>query len=197
MLYKDKADHPYVHLLDGGLADNIGLRHIIDSIRDASRPGGIRQWMNQRKINKLVVIIVNAKTEPPENIDKKKHAPSVATVAMKTATVAMENYSFETIELIKDLADAREQAQRSIHNCQQLLAERCPGGAKLATLNEMSFYIIEVNFESIPDSKEREEFLSLPTSFKLEPGVVDRLIQKGGELLRQSPEFQRLIKDLH
>ena len=196
LIYNDKADHPYVHLLDGGLADNIGLRHVIDSIRDADRPGGIRQLMNQSKINKLVVIIVNAKTEPPENIDKKKHAPSVAAVAMKTVTVSMENYSSETIELIKDLADAREQAQRSLHDCQQLLAERCPGGPLLPTLKEMSFYIIELSFENISDPNEREEFLSLPTSFKLGPAVVDKLIQKGGELLRQSPEFHRLIQDL-
>lgn len=196
-IYSDKANHPYVHLLDGGLAHNIGLRHVIDSIRDAGSPGGIRQLINQQKIEKLVVIVVNAKTEPPENMDKRKRAPSVAKVAMKTATIAMENYSFETIELIKDLADAREQAQRAIQDCQQLLAEYCPAGPELPALKEIGFYIIEVNFESIPDPKEREEFLSLPTSFKLEPAIVDKLILKGGELLRQSQEFKRLIQELH
>ncbi len=194
--YGEKDDHPYVHLLDGGLADNIGLRHVIDSIRDAGRPGGLRQLINQEKIEKLVVIIVNARTEPREAIDKKKRAPSVARVAMKTATVAMENYSFETIELMKDLADAREQAQRAVHDCRQLLAERCPGGPRPPALHEMSFHMIEVNFESIADLQERAAFLSLPTSFVLEPAVVDRLVQKGGELLRQSPELQRLITEL-
>jgi len=197
LLYTDKADHPYIHLLDGGLADNIGLRYVTDSIRDADRPGGIRQLINQGKIDKMVVIIVNARTEPPERIDKKPRAPNVAEVAMKTATVAMDNYSFETIELIKDIADAREQAVRSVQDCRQVLAERCPAAARPPALKAMKFYIIEVNFENIADPKEREEFLSLPTSFRLEPAVVDRLIQKGGDLLRRSPEFNELLKDLH
>jgi hypothetical protein len=60
----------------------------------------------------------------------------------------------------------------------------------------MDFYIIEVSFESIDDPKEREWFLSLPTNFSLKPAVVDRLIEKGGALLKNSEEFQRLIEEL-
>jgi predicted acylesterase/phospholipase RssA len=195
-LYADKAGHPYVHLIDGGLADNIGLRYVIDSAQDAAGPGGIRQLMNQRKIQRLVVIVVNARTEPPETIDETRRAPGALEVAMKTATVAMDNYSFETIELMKDLAEAREQARRAVEDCRRLLADRCPSAAQPPLLNEIKFSIIEINFESITDPKEREELLSLPTSFVLPPATVDRLIAKGGELLRQSEEFRELVREL-
>jgi NTE family protein len=191
-LYAGKADHPYVHLIDGGLSDNIGLRYVIDSVLD----GAIRQLMNQRKIERLVVIVVNARTEPPEPIDRTRRAPGALDVAMKTATVSMDNYSFETIELIKDLAEAREQAQQSVEDCRRLLADRCPAAAKPPLLNAIRFSIIEINFDGIHDPKEREAFLSLPTSFALPPETVDRLIQKGGELLRQSEEFRKLVEEL-
>lgn len=194
--YEDKKEHPYTHLLDGGLADNIGLRHVIDSVRDPSRPGGIRQLMNQRKIEKFVVIVVNAKTSPPQDIDQKEDAPHLLDVAVKTATISMDNYSFETIELMKDVKEAREQAQRAIEDCQGLLAEGCPVAPRLPALKGMDFYIIEISFESIADPKEREWFLSLPTNFSLKPAVVDRLIEKGGALLKNSEEFQRLLEEL-
>ncbi|WDT75992.1 MAG: patatin-like phospholipase family protein [Candidatus Manganitrophus sp.] len=190
--YEDKDEHPYTHLLDGGLADNIGLRHVIDSVRD----GGIRQMMNQEKIEKFVVVIVNAKTSPPQEIDQREDAPHILDVAVKTATISMDNYSFETIELMKDVKEAREQAQRAIEDCQGLLAEGCPVVPRLPALKGMDFYIIEVSFESIDDPKEREWFLSLPTNFSLKPAVVDRLIEKGGALLKNSEEFQRLIEEL-
>ncbi|NKE73008.1 patatin-like phospholipase family protein [Candidatus Manganitrophus noduliformans] len=190
--YEDKDGHPYTHLLDGGLADNIGLRHVIDSVRD----GGIRQMMNQEKIEKFVAVIVNAKTSPPQEIDQKEDAPHLLDVAVKTATISMDNYSFETIELMKDVKEAREQAQRAIEDCQGLLAESCPLAPRLPALKQMDFYIIEVSFESIDDPKEREWFLSLPTNFSLKPAVVDRLIEKGGALLKNSEEFQRLIEEL-
>ncbi|MCG3113730.1 MAG: patatin-like phospholipase family protein [Candidatus Manganitrophus sp. SB1] len=190
--YEDKDEHPYTHLLDGGLADNIGLRHVIDSVRD----GGIRQMMNQEKIEKFVVIVVNAKTSPPQEIDQKEDAPHLLDVAVKTATISMDNYSFETIELMKDVKEAREQAQRAIEDCQGLLAESCPLAPRLPALKGMDFYIVEISFESIDDPKEREWFLSLPTNFSLKPSVVDRLIEKGGALLKNSEEFQRLIEEL-
>lgn len=190
--YEDKDEHPYTHLLDGGLADNIGLRHVIDSVRD----GGIRQMMNQEKIEKFVVIVVNAKTSPPQEIDRKEDAPHLLDVAVKTATISMDNYSFETIELMKEVKDEREQAQRAIEDCQGLLAESCPLAPRLPTLKGMDFYIIEISFESIDDPKEREWFLSLPTNFSLKPAVVDRLIEKGGALLKNSGEFQRLLEEL-
>ena len=38
---------------------------------------------------------------------------------MKTATIAMDNYSFETIEAMKELRDMRERAQRNIAACRR------------------------------------------------------------------------------
>ncbi len=196
LIYADKDDHPYIHLLDGGLADNIGLRAVIDSMRDDAREGGILQLTNLKKIEKLVVIVVNAKTAPPENIDKKKRAPGIADVAMKTATVAMDNYSFETVELIKELKARREQIERTVRDCQALLNDRCAVAPTVPALKEIKYHIVEVAFEAIPDSKEQEEFLSLPTNFSLKPSVVDRVIEKGGALLHQSSAFNDFMEEI-
>ena len=94
-------------------------------------------------------------------------------------------------------AEAREQAQRAVEDCRALLAEGCPAVLGPPPLNEITFAIIEVSFEAIADLGERESFLSLPTTFALEPELVDKLIQKGGGLLRQSSEFKELVERLH
>jgi len=57
-------------------------------------------------------------------------------------------------------------------------------------------YLISVDFRSIKDPKERQYFDSIPTRFHLPEENVDRLISKAGDLLRSSPEFQRLLGDL-
>jgi NTE family protein len=38
--------------------------------------------------------------------------------------------------------------------------------------------------------------MNLPTSFVLPPGDVDRLRQAAGQLLRQSQDFQALLREL-
>ena len=58
-IYTDEKEHPYVHLADGGLADNLGLRAVYDLyVREE-----VRTKINSGKIKRLLVIIVNAKAE--------------------------------------------------------------------------------------------------------------------------------------
>ncbi len=56
--YVDKP-HPYVHLMDGGLADNVGLRPIINAYEQSN--GFISR--NIPDIDRLVVIAVNARMD--------------------------------------------------------------------------------------------------------------------------------------
>ena len=49
---------------------------------------------------------------------------------------------------------------------------------------------------AIPDPEERQYFLNRPTSFVLPDEAVDRLREIAGRLLRASPEYQALVRDL-
>ena len=56
--------------------------------------------------------------------------------------------------------------------------------------------MLDVSFEEIPDPKERMHFMNLPTSFVLQAEEVDRLREVAGQLLRQSPEFEAIVREL-
>ena len=194
-LYLDKGSRPYLHLMDGGLADNIGLRAIENAYRRTN--GFIRKLLNDGEIQKLVILVVNARTEPQENLGRQESPPGLVTVGYKTATISMDNYSFETVELMKELLEERKKAQRAVEACQRALDERCPGGPRLPSFPvAVDPYVIEVNFESIPEAERRDYFLNLPTSFALTPDQVQSLIDVGPELLDRSLEFRRLLKTL-
>jgi NTE family protein len=70
--FLDKPERPYVHIMDGGLADNIGLR----AIDSAYRRGFIRHRLNDGLIEKLVVVVVNARTEAQDEV-MRMEAPRV------------------------------------------------------------------------------------------------------------------------
>ncbi len=122
--------------------------------------------------------------------------PGLLTVASKTATVAMEHYSVETVEAVKDLRDARRQAQKNIAACQKKL-DQCAASPQLPKFPaEIDPYVIEVDFEAISDLDRRKYFLSLPTSFALEKDQVQALINIGPLLLNESPDFLDFIESL-
>jgi predicted acylesterase/phospholipase RssA len=193
-IYVDDQKLPYLHLMDGGLADNIGLRPIEGAYRRTS--GFIRQLLNDGKIEKFVVIVVNAHTVEKDAISEDESPPGLFTVASKTATIAMENYSVETIETMKELRKERVKAQKNLAACQKKL-DQCPGSTPLPKFaTDIDPYIIEVNFEALKDPARRDYFLSLPTSFSLTQEQVDALIKVGPQLLEESPDYVELMLNL-
>ena len=53
------------------------------------------------------------------------------------------------------------------------------------------------SMQEIVLSEARAYFNKVPTSFKLSDEQVDRLIAVGRQLLREHPDFQRLLADLN
>jgi len=193
-IYVDDKELPYLHLMDGGLADNIGLRPIESAYRRSS--GFIRKLINDGAIEKFVLIIVNARPDSGDTISKGESPPGLSVVAVKTATIAMDNYSVETIEVMKELRDMRVRAQNNIAACRRLLAQ-CPNPPKLPGLAaDIEPCVIEINFEAIPDPERRKYFRRLPTNFALSRDQVDALVGIGPALLDEAPEFKELMESL-
>ncbi len=57
-------------------------------------------------------------------------------------------------------------------------------------------YFITIDFESIGNKKQRKFFNNMATSFSLPDNEVAKLIEAGHKLLRQSPEFQKLLETI-
>lgn len=193
LAYLDKAARPYVHLMDGGLADNIGLRPIEDAFQRTS--GFIRQLISAGEIEKLVFVVVNARTADQDALSRSESPPGLGTVAFKTATIALDNYSFETIEFMRELATARKQTQMVLTACQQKL-DQCPGQTLPKLAKSLDPYVIEVNFEALADPERSRYFLGLPTSFALSREQVKDLVEVGPQILEQSPDFKGLLESL-
>lgn len=195
--YLDAADRPYIHLLDGGIADNIGLRGPLYSVTSTDSPWSVLRLVNMNKVRKIVFIVVNAKTEPAADLDKKASAPNLDKVLMTVANVPMDNYSFDTIELMKQSLQQWEKDIKSRQDCEDILKTSCPGTALPGgALPHVRFYPVVIGFDAIKDEEERKFFKDLPTTFKLPAESVDRLRTVGATLLTASPEYQKFLKDL-
>ena len=57
-------------------------------------------------------------------------------------------------------------------------------------------YFVQLGFVDILQPEARRFFNRIPTSFSLSEEQVDRLIEAGHELLRNNPDYQRLLADL-
>ncbi len=192
--FTDSAEHPYIHMVDGGVSDNIGVRGVLEAFEEAFVSRAFSEERGFSKINKIVLIVVNAKSAHEKDWEQKKSPPGMIKQMMQSTGVPIERYSFETVELMKDRAEVA-QWRRELAIAQAQLAGLTRAEAE-AKYPNVEFYVVDINFDNISDPVRREYFENLPTSFSLKEEQVDNLIEIGGELMRQSPVYQQVLSEL-
>ncbi|MES9899125.1 MAG: patatin-like phospholipase family protein [Sedimenticola sp.] len=181
--YLDREKHPYIHLLDGGLTDNLGLRAIIDRIEVEEGLWNTLQRFNQEKVKHIALITVDASATTASKWELSAAAPPVEAVLDAATTAPLENYNFETLEHLRNnLPKWIEEVQQA--SCQS--SDGCKGP---------ELYFIELHLDSIPDPAVRARLTSVATNFSLPEGIPAQLINAGKKLLQLHPEYRRLLKN--
>ena len=193
--YGDSVHRPYIHLVDGGVSDNVGMRAVLDSLEilEALHERGIPTPLDSAK--RIIVFIVNSLSSPPTNWDASENPPGTVDILLKSAGTPIDAFSYEAVELLKDTA-AQWQSARLIRNSAAMAANKDPAVAAALRVPNAEIYAIDVSFPALKDKAELEYLNQQPTTFVLPPEAVDRLRAAAGTIIKDSPEFQRLLKDV-
>ena len=190
----DGVKRPYVHLVDGGISDNLGMRGVLDALQllEALHTAGIPTPLDHLK--RIVVIIVNSLSSPPTAWDTSEQGPGVVDVLLKSTGVPIDHYSYEAVELLKDISERWDTARRlrALAGCD--LNKDAPVCAALR-VPQAKIYAIDVSFPALQDKAEFDYLNQQPTTFVLPPEAVDRLRAAAGTIIGASPEFQQMLKD--
>ena len=192
--FERSADRPFIHVVDGGVSDNLGMRTVLEGFEVLEASPTFRQSAGLHRLDRIAVIIVNARSAPSTDWDRSETPPGIVDQLVQSSGVPIDRYSYELVQLMRD------NIERSALLRELLVARRRLAGASEseaeADTRRVALFAIDVSFETIADPDERRYFLNLPTTFVLPPEAVDRLRELGGRLLRESPDYQQLREDL-
>lgn len=172
--YQDSQKRPYIHLLDGGLTDNLGLRSLLDTTELYSNKT-LYDRLESANIHKIFIINVNAQSQRKSEIDGSASVPGTADVVKALTSIPIEKYS----------EDTQNQFQKYAEWWNENRSEKTP-----------RLYYISVNLLDLPPSPLREKVIHIPTTFYLAHSEVNNLRKAAKQLLKQSSEYQQLIKDI-
>ena len=218
--YENIEKRPYIHLLDSGISDNIGIRSpaLMFSVREV--PASQVDRIEDGTIKKLAVILVNAKPKTFFKGDLKATPPGVITSVNMAAGSPLVNYSYETVNLLKrSVRQGRDEVARynthrracNIHaravckelgqeaDCYDKVLDSCYEKFQVsddASPSTLEIYVIHISFELIDDSQRRQRFQSIPTKLQLPREDIEDLIGVAPELMNEVPEFHHLVRDL-
>jgi len=175
--YENPA-RPYVHLFDGGLAENLGLSEVIMAFELLKVESNEAVLPALRRARKVVVISVNALRFADVDWDRSPAPPGTGTLGDQMWSIPVDRISLDAVEQVRDKLAAWQ-------------ADAAAGGPKRQA------YMAAVTFDSLKDPAERQYFRQVKTSLTLPKDQVDRLREVGGRLLREAPAFKRLVVDLN
>ncbi|MFC1688189.1 patatin-like phospholipase family protein [Pseudomonadota bacterium] len=174
--YGEKDKRKYVHFVDGGITDNLGLRAVSDIMAIS---GNTKELYREsiKPPRHIVIIMVDAATETNEGMDESNKEPSAIGVVGAVTNLQLTRYDADSMLLTKATV---EKWARELSTTEQ----------------PVKTHLINVSLQKIKHPELREFFNGIPTSFALKDEQVDKLIEAGRNLLREDPEYQQLLIDL-
>lgn len=190
----------YLYFLDGGLADNLAIHGLLETISSPyaapiiagpdsglSETSTILDALNAGRIKKLAVIVINARADAASTISQTASRPGI-------------------VEMIESVTSIPLSSTTSSVNSQMdvLLAElkgAGGGGAGDPRFTGLKIYGVQVDFDQLRSSDPRQRELhvkanAIPTAWSISKDNREVIEEAGTILLHQHPCFQRLLLDL-
>ncbi len=183
--YFDSEKRPYIHLLDGGLADNLGMRNMLELSALVEDLDSTFQILGVKKVRKLVFLMVSAETDPNLSHYHLDELPSLTRVLNALVDIPINRYSDDTLEMMHQaVTQWRAQLRRRARTEKSVFAP------------DADIYLIDASLSELEDPEELSRLMSIPTNLALTGAQVDDLLLAASKLVRTDKEFQRLLRDL-
>jgi len=177
----------YLYFLDGGLADNLGTRSLRSALIAAYDDAQILRAINEGKIRRLVVIVVNARSDPPNKLYQQPQQPGLVQQIQTVTSVPIDANTANSETALSALLSE--------------LAQAAAGAGNQARFGGMQVYGITVDYDQIPADTPahialRDAAKDVPTSWTLTGPQLQVTEEAGRFLLRRHPCYRALLADL-
>lgn len=173
----EKQTYEYLHLVDGGITDNLGLRSIYEMVE---LYGGIipfMRTMGRSSDTRSALIMVDASVDAGYGIGTVATEPRVEQAINAVTDIQLHRYNASTKALMRD-------------EFERWHTELSSSG------NRVDSYFVDLSLARISDQAQAAYLNNIPTRLSLTDEQVDALIDAGRDLMRNSPEYQRLLQAL-
>ncbi len=176
-IFQDKNRYPNLHLVDGGISDNLGIR----SVLDAKMMQQQLQHAKEKGIRQVIFIIVNAAGAISPNVAHSTELPKLYDVVRAATTIQLQRYNQETLSLLNRQI---QKWRKQYNNCHK--SKRC---------RIMHFHQVVLNFRQLPKPL-ADKVLMYKTSLDLEDEQIDTLINAGKYLLTNNQQILDIVRAL-
>lgn len=177
----------WVHLMDGGISDNLALRSLSNALilLDEDDPELRRLATTTRRI---IVISVDGQAANNPTLGTRRVVTGFGQIISAVSGTQISAYSFETLLLAEQQVNDLTDKIRRI---------RCQMGPVLdgRSCGDVKGGLVQVSLAGVADDALRRRLQAIPTSLTIRDSDVDALVDQGKTLLQTNSTLLGLIAD--
>lgn len=183
--YLDADATRYVHLLDGGIADNLAMRGLINIMLVLTSEEELNARVDLTRIRRVLLISADGQAANTGASARHQNLSSIGQVLNAVSGTQIDSYNFETMIL----------ARRQLEVLRDAIAkQRCNRGVQ--SCDEVQATMVHLSLAGIPDSQTRQRLQAIPTGLNLDPEDVTLLTDAGRRQVLDSPELAQFRASL-
>jgi NTE family protein len=155
-LLLDSEKKPYLHLIDGGVADNLGLRTIQESVDAVGNVWQMMKLTGKEKVRKVVFVVVMPRDENRVSVGPVRVRPPFSAMLSNYSTIAIVRYNRETMSILEE-SFGRWASQIRAGRCPPGLISREPGSC-----GDIEFYLVDGPFRKSQGQAEAVTWRNCP-----------------------------------
>ena len=182
--YLDGRKTEYLHLVDGGVSDNLAMRGAgsfmqvmpVEQLRD----------LGYLPVRRLLVLSIDGQGTQDSSVARKKMVGGLLSVLSLVSGAQIDSYNFETLTLINEQVQAIAQRLRD---------GRCASGPIVdgGRCDDVRAALVRISLAEMPETPEKEKLLAIPTGLTIPPEDVDLLVKAGHDAIMNSPELRSFL----
>ncbi|MEQ1753132.1 MAG: patatin-like phospholipase family protein [Micropepsaceae bacterium] len=183
--YLEKRDSAYVHLLDGGVSDNLALRGLIQLMAPVTEEAA-DEPERMKMIQHVLIVSVDGQAEPDKQLSDVPYLDSFFRVLGAVTSTVIDRYGFET------LIHARDMTERLAGGISR---KDCPSGSDRKPLpcRTVQAHFAHVSLADLADGDTRTKLAAIPTGLTIEGSDVDALIAAGHDAVLCDPDMRKFF----
>jgi NTE family protein len=181
-VYQDPQQTRFIHLMDGGIADNLALRGLLDVFIGLDSDDALYRAA-ARRTRRILVLSVDGESAPDRSLGRRRVVSGIGQIFGAVSGTQIDAYNFETLAVTTD---------QVAHLVQEFRRLRCAEGRVVngRPCADVEGQVVHVALSAIDDPTWRARLGSIPTGLTIPDADVDALVQYGEQLVREHPALR-------
>lgn len=183
-VYEDPRQTRFVHLMDGGIADNLALRGMLNLFIGMGAQDALYRE-TARRTRRILVLSVDGESAPDRSLGRQRVVSGIGQIFGAVSGTQIDAYNFETLAVTTD---------QVAHLVQEFRRIRCAQGRVVngRPCADVEGQVVHVALSAIDDPAWRARLETIPTGLTIPDADVDALVQYGEQLVREHPAVRAM-----